>query len=76
MAVNADSLITGCPQKTGIGVALDIFTRPLLPDSMIPSIKRMAGRAREVADTDLFPIRIKYLDVTRLFIIKRHNVSN
>ena len=74
MTVDTDVFITRCSQKTGIGISLDIPARTGFSDVVIPLVKGMTGRARQVADLDLLKMIVEYLDIACALIVEREDI--
>ena len=74
MTVDTDVFITRCSQKTGIGISLDVPAYARFSDAVIPLKEGMTGRAGQIADMDLLPMIVKYLDIVFALIVERENI--
>ena len=74
MTVDTDGFIARGPQKTGIGISLDVPADTGFFDAVIPLVKGMTGRARQVADLDLLKMIVKYLDIACCLISEREDI--
>ena len=73
MTVDTDGFIARSPQKTGIGISLDVPADTGFFDAVIPLVKGMTGRARQVADLDLLKMIVKNLDIA-CWLIEREDI--
>ena len=74
VTIHTDGVIARCQQKTGVRISLDFSAGSRCPGAVVPSVKGMTGRARQIADMDLLPMVVEDLDVACGLIVEREDI--
>jgi hypothetical protein len=76
VTINTDGFIARCPQKTGIGIPLDLPAWARFPDTVVPPVEGMTRGTRQITDIDFFPMVVKYLDIACGLTIEGEDIIN